>query len=108
MKKILPTLFCIFTVFFLVKYEGYTWNPCSIDKNGLGTCLAISCPLGGCTVSEEIRVCTDTQCVKEILKKRGTEHLEGVYRVIINDGFTFQDFKVEKVNIIKSYDLEFK
>ena len=102
MKK-LTVLFCVLTVFYLVKFEGYTWDPCSYSPNGYGTCLAINCPSGGCTVAEEINVCTDKDCIKNLLNKRGTEHLEGVYEVQV-----FRDVKqtfINKLEVLKSYDI---
>ncbi len=98
-------LLSIFMVFYLVKFEGYSWNPCSYDKStGWGTCLAIYCPGGECKVPGEVNVCTDTACVNAILKRNGLTHLEGVYQVTI-DNF-IKNTTVKKLEVLPSYEFK--
>ena len=112
MKKLLFSVLIIFSLVFsqayaadlyIVKFESYTWNPCSFSKDRYGTCLAIACPSGGCIVPAEVNVCKDEECVKEILKRRGIDHLAGVYMLIIES--RIEGTKIKKMKVVKSYDL---
>ena len=77
LAKIMPLL--LLTVFFLVEYESYTWNPCA----GV-TCLAICCGedcMGPCTNPAYQFFVKTIEEVRELVKKNGTEHLSGMYRI---------------------------
>lgn len=93
---------------FLVRYEQFSWSPCSYDGSGFGTCLAINCGLSGCVSPGEAIVCPDIPCVKKHLERRGKEHLTGVYRLTI----PFRDERgtpavtVKKLRIIESFEVE--
>lgn len=98
-------LLSILFVFYLVRFEGYTWSPCTFDKNSTyGTCFAINCPAGGCVNPAEMVVCEDTECVKNTLNKRGIEHLEGVYKVTVSD-YSMQT-TVSKMQISQKYTVD--
>ena len=76
-KKLLPII--ILTVFFLVEYKSYTWNPCSGN-----TCLAICCGedcTGPCTSPAHQFFVKTLGEVRELIKNNGTEHLSGMYRI---------------------------
>ena len=106
MVKLINILFCIIiaVTIYLVKYESYTWDPCSYDEEtGLGYCLSIYCPLGQCRIPAEVTICRDIQCVKDKLKERGTAHLTQISEVTIQ-----YDGKVtaKQLKPISSYDLK--
>lgn len=92
MKK-LSVIFCMFAMFYIVEYRGYYWDPCSTN----GACLLVP----GRDVSAEVHVCKDLSCVENILNKNGTQHLEGVYEVII--GKYISNAVVRKMEVKESY-----
>lgn len=78
------------TVFFLVEYEAYEWNPCSG-----GNCLAIYCGEDGMcdTPAKQFFVKTLDE-VREIIDRNGTDHLLGMYRIDY-------DRKAQKADVIE-------
>lgn len=99
MKYIKMTMLVV-TVFFLVEYEGYEWNPCDD-----GNCLAIYCgPSGMCSTPATQYIVKTLGEVREIVDKNGTEHLSGMYRIEWNS-----DQKQATVTLLKlvpSYAIE--
>ena len=73
MKKVL--LLIIFV--FLIQYESHYWYPCSGS-----TCYAVHCSdIRGCFVEGDSVFCADEACVTDLLEKRGTEHLGGIWKI---------------------------
>ena len=103
MKKMLPIL--ILTVFFLVEYESYTWNPC--DGN---TCLAIYCGEDGvCDEASRHFFVKTIEEVRELVRRNGTEHLYGMYRIEYeNPNIAPQIIELELVPDFKIEDKERK
>ena len=89
---------------YYVRYESYVWSPCSYNANGTGVCLAIACPLGGCTTPAEVTICHEETCVKNILKRRGKDHLTGIYRLTFWFDFNVPP-TVQKMEVIESFDI---
>ncbi len=93
--------------FYLVRYEGYTWNPCSYNSAlGYGTCLSINCGSadGLCGAPSETTVCTDMACVKKAITARGKKHLTGVYRA----EFSYVppvSVEVKKLQVVESFEV---
>ena len=98
MKKYILILF---TMFFLVEYESYTWNPCDGD-----TCLSIFCGGGDCeTPARQFFVKTIRE-VRELVDKNGTEHLVGMYRVDISN--FDKTVTVKELKLVPDYDIQEK
>ncbi len=66
---------------YVVEYEGYSWDPCSYEANGMSRCFAVLCPTSGCRVSAETHFVNSLKAVEELIEKRGVEHLVIMYRV---------------------------
>jgi len=91
----------LITIFFLVEYESYTWNPCSGDM-----CLAINCPGGLCESPSQQFFVKTLEEVKTIVDRNGTEHLKGMYRIeydSINKKATVIELK-----LVPSFEVEVK
>ncbi len=95
MKTTTSLFLMLFSIFYIVHYESYTWNPC-----GEFTCLAINCPIGGCRAPANTITCDDKDCVREALQKHGTAHLMGVFKIDLNNQ------KIEKLKVVESYDVK--
>ena len=87
------------TIFFLVEYESYTWNPCNGDA-----CLAIICygPGGMCETPGASFFVKTMGEVREIVDRNGTEHLGGMYRIEYSDGKA----KVHELKLVPSFVIE--
>ncbi len=86
----------IFMVFYLIQYEGYYFNPCSGN-----ICFAIS----GYDVAPETIYCPTKDCVRESLKKKGKQHLGGIYEILFYPG-AVEMIKFKQLKIVESYDFE--
>jgi hypothetical protein len=90
--------------FYIVRYEGYSWSPCSSDNNGLSQCFAINCGLEGCKVPTEDTICLDKACVIEKIKARGEGHLAWIYRIEYANPYNTSVI-AEKMELQKSFEL---
>ena len=86
MKNLILTLFAISTIFYLVEYKAYTWDPCVYDGNGIASCVLINCGIGGCEVGARSFFVKSLDDVKNLVDRNGTEHLDGVYRIEYGSG----------------------
>ena len=86
---------------YIVEYEGYTWNPCSGNM-----CLAIYCtgPGGNCTVPAVEYYCQSLAQLEKIIKKNGTEHIRGLWRLTWNGNE--KGGKVKKLKIVPTVKIE--
>lgn len=90
---------------YIVRYAGYSWSPCTLDPDtGLGICLDINCSVLGCKTPAETIICKTLDCAKEVVKRRGRDHLTGIYQV------TFEYYGephpiVKKMSVVESYDI---
>jgi len=101
-KKFLPMI--ILTVFFLVEYESYTWNPCTGN-----TCLSICCGedcMGPCTSPAYQFFVKTLGEVRELIKKNGTDHLVGMYQ--INYNVTSKAVNVIELKLIPDFEIKEK
>lgn len=118
MKKIIVCVFLIlgflpfpvradgpFAVVYLVRYESFQWNPCSSSTNNEITCLSINkCGIAGCPTPAETTICKDLECAKDVLKRRGKDHLTGIYRLTFNyHGEPQSD--IVKMSIVESFEI---
>ncbi|MCE5265678.1 MAG: hypothetical protein LLG97_19390 [Deltaproteobacteria bacterium] len=106
MKNTISILLLVFSMFYLVEYEAYQWDPCTLDaQTGIGNCLAINCPPGGCVVEATQDICADIACVRNILDKKGVEHLKGVWKVRWLGTGDSPVVLVDRMKPVATYDL---
>ena len=100
MKNLVVLMLCLFSVFYLLRYEGYYYDPC--PRPG-GVCFSIP----GYQVSPNEVICPTLECAKKHLDEKGTNHLEGIWRIeIFWYGNTPTIPRIKKLKVVPSYDLE--
>lgn len=94
-------LFCLYAMFFMVEYEGYTWNPCSGN-----TCISINCgPTGLCSVAGETRLLATEDQVRKLIEGRGMAHLNGIYQIFWPDNDP-TNVTVKKLKLVPSFEIK--
>jgi len=96
----MKNIILVLTVFFLVEYGAYSWDPCGEE----GNCLTIYCPGGVCETPAHQFFVKTLEEVREIIDKNGTKHLQGMYRIEWN-GNT-KHVKVIPLKLVPSYEIE--
>ncbi len=103
MKKLVVLIFCLFSVFYLLRYAGYYFDPCTKQSGEGMFCLAIN----GYQVAPNEVICPTVQCVRKHLDEKGTNHLEGVWLVeILWFGNSPMIHQIKKLKIVPSYNVE--
>jgi hypothetical protein len=96
MKNIVCTIFGFLTIFYLVEYESYTWDPCQGN-----ICLTINCPFEGCRADERHFFVKSIGEVRDIVEKNGHEHLSGMYRIEYDGKVTMHELK-----LVPTFDIQ--
>ena len=103
MKKLILSVFCLFSFFYLLRYEGYYFDPCTRQPGGGISCLAIN----GYKVAPNEVICPTLTCARKHLDEKGINHLEGVWVIeILWFGNSPMIQQIKKLKIVPSYDLE--
>ena len=89
------------TVFFLVEYEAYEWNPCSN-----GTCLSIDCGGPLCKSPPKQFFVKTIEEVRQLVDRNGTDHLGGMYHIEW-DGET-KSAAVIELKLVPSFEIKQK
>jgi len=88
----------LFSLFYMVEYEGYDWNPCIGNH-----CLAIYCgPSGLCHVNGETSIFLNQTQVREMIDRRGITHLKNIYQIEWQDNDPTK-VTVKKLKLVPSF-----